>query len=269
MTQQARQHPPLWVEPGDPLPDPTSVGPDSPWEGPATWPEGLIAAGNDLGAKRLIEAYSKGLFPWFSEGQPVLWWSPDPRMVLQTNNFKCRRSLTKAIRQMARSGRHRISLNEAFPAVMDACAEQRAGQDGTWITDSMKQAYCELHAAGAAHSVEIWRQNEPIQASIPAGPTDTTEELAGGLYGVSLGRMFFGESMFARERDASKIALASLVLLLQRQGMPVIDCQQNTSHLASLGAMEISRHDFLQQISCLVAQRPPDWSTMSIEFPTA
>jgi len=268
MTSQPQWTQPRWVEPNEPLPDPAALAPDITAQTLDCWPDGLIAAGNDLSAERLIEAYSKGLFPWFSEGQPVLWWSPDPRMVLQTSQFRCRRSLVKVIRQIRRSGLYRVSLDEAFPAVLDACAEARPGQDGTWITDHMKQAYCDLHEAGAAHSVEIWRRNSAVKAMTGTPTTHQNETLIGGLYGVSLGRMFFGESMFARERDASKIALACLVKLLQQHEMPVIDCQQNTGHLASLGAGEVSRSDFLSQSSRLVVARPPDWSTMSIEFPT-
>lgn len=272
MTSQLQLTQPLWVEADEPLPDPAQFASVTDTLSPDSWPDGLIAAGNDLSAERLIEAYSKGLFPWFSDGQPVLWWSPDPRMVLQTSQFKCRRSLIKVIRQMIRSGVYRVSLDEAFPAVLDACAEARPGQDGTWITEHMKHAYCDLHNAGAAHSVEIWRCNNPDKGQDKCvgedRQTHQDETLIGGLYGVSLGRMFFGESMFARERDASKTALACLVKLLQQHNMPVIDCQQNTGHLASLGASEISRNDFLSQSSRLVVAKPPDWSTMSIEFPT-
>lgn len=268
MTSQLQLTQPRWVEPHEPLPDPAALAATNEAETLDDWPDGLIAAGNDLSAERLIEAYSKGLFPWFSEGQPVLWWSPDPRMVLQTSQFKCRRSLVKVIRQICRSGLYRVSLDEAFPAVLDACAEARPDQDGTWITDRMKQAYCDLHEAGAAHSVEIWKSEPAIGGVDQTLKARQPETLIGGLYGVSLGRMFFGESMFARERDASKVALASLVKLLLHHHMPVIDCQQNTGHLASLGAGEVSRSDFLSESSRLVVARPPDWSTMSIEFPT-
>ncbi|MGH1360127.1 MAG: leucyl/phenylalanyl-tRNA--protein transferase [Burkholderiaceae bacterium] len=257
---------PRWVEPGEPLPDPLEACRAGQTDSPNTdsqqlWPAGLLAAGHDLSAERLIEAYRMGLFPWYSEGQPVLWWSPDPRMVLMTDQFKLRRSLVKTIRQWRRSRRYRVTLNHSFAAVMNACAAPRENQDGTWITPEMFQAYNELHQLGNALSVEIWRlerQHAPLESA----------ELIGGLYGVSIGRMFFGESMFALERDASKIALASLVDLLRRHHMPMLDCQQNTGHLASLGAREITRDDFLCGIKHLVSEQSPDWSSMSIEFPS-
>lgn len=256
---------PIWVEPNDPLPDPMHLDTGLPADtaiaatdnsNSGDWPAGLIAAGNDLSAERLTEAYSKGLFPWFSEGQPVLWWSPDPRMVLKIKDFRLHRSLVKTLRQWRRAANYRITLNQAFSAVIDACASPRDQQSGTWITDDMRQAYINLHAGGGAHSVEVW-ELEP----------GSGEHLIGGLYGVSIGRMFFGESMFARKRDASKIALASLVGLLKKHDIPMIDCQQNTGHLASLGAQEIARKEFLGQTSVLTIQPPPDWSSMSIHFP--
>jgi leucyl/phenylalanyl-tRNA--protein transferase len=232
-----------WIEPGQPLPDPNDA---------LTEPNGLLAAGRDLSASRLLEAYRRGVFPWFSEGQPVLWWSPDPRMVLELDRFKTSRSLLQTVRKVARSGKWRLSMNTAFEAVMRQCAAPRRRQDGTWIVDEIVAAYCELHRRGLAHSIEVWNG---------AG------ELVGGLYGVSIGRMFFGESMFTREPDASKYALFALVARLRSQGFHMIDCQQATSHLASLGAHQISRASFLETLTDLIQRPAPDWSASCIEAP--
>jgi leucyl/phenylalanyl-tRNA--protein transferase len=206
-----------------------------------TDPNGLLAAGGDLSTARLIDAYARGIFPWFGEDDPVLWWSPDPRMVLYSAELRVSRSLRRVIR----SGRFRVTLDTAFAEVMAGCAEPRAGQDGTWITPEMTDAYTRLAARGLAHSVEAW-----------AGDT-----LAGGLYGVTLGRMFFGESMFTRVTDASKVAFVHLVRQMERWGMPMLDCQMSTSHLASLGAREIRRADFLREVRRLVSQPaiPAPW----------
>jgi len=233
-----------WVEPDQPLPSPIHALRD---------PNGLLAAGRDLGAERLQEAYRKGIFPWYSRGQPVLWWSPDPRMVLFLDEFKVSRSLTKTLRRLRREAVWTVRLDTAFAAVMRECAAPRPDQDGTWITREILAAYTELHRRGLAHSVEVWRD----------------DALVGGLYGVSLGRMFYGESMFARVPDASKVALAALVSLLRDAGFRVIDCQQNTRHLASLGAREIDRDQFLQSVSQLTAQPAPDWRSLRIEIPDA
>ncbi len=233
-----------WVEPDQPLPSPIHALRD---------PNGLLAAGRDLGAERLQEAYRKGIFPWYSRGQPVLWWSPDPRMVLFLDEFKVSRSLTKTLRRLRREAVWTVRLDTAFAAVMRECAAPRPDQDGTWITREILAAYTELHRRGLAHSVEVWRN----------------DALVGGLYGVSLGRMFYGESMFARVPDASKVALAALVSLLRDAGFRVIDCQQNTRHLASLGAREIDRDQFLQIVSQLTAQPAPDWRSLRIEIPDA
>lgn len=238
-----------WVEPGMPLPDPSEALDD---------PPGLLAAGRDLGVARLLEAYSNGTFPWYADDQPVLWWSPDPRMVLFPDEFRYSRSLRQRCRRRLRDGTWSVTLDADFDAVIAACAlSPRAGQPGTWISPAMRQAYMELHRAGHAHSVEVWRED--------AGG----RRLAGGLYGVSLGRMFFGESMFSAETDASKAALASLVDLLKRHGCPVIDCQQATAHLASLGAREIPRAAFLRIVRDATAQPPPDWRAMTIRLPLA
>jgi leucyl/phenylalanyl-tRNA--protein transferase len=196
-------------------------------------PNGLLAAGGDLSAERLIAAYRQGIFPWYGEGQPPLWWSPDPRMVLFVEEFRVTRSLGKTLRQR----RFEIRVDSAFRSVMQHCSTAaRPGQEGTWIMPELVDAYCALHQRGCAHSVEAWR----------AGA------LVGGLYGVSVGRMFFGESMFTLETDASKVALAHLVAIARRAGMPMIDCQQETPHLASLGARPILRVEFAKRLAGLV-----------------
>ena len=195
-------------------------------------PNGLLAAGADLSVPRLVEAYRRGIFPWFNEGQPILWWSPDPRMVLLPAELKISRSLGKRLRRRD----YEVRADTAFGAVMRACAAPRISQAETWISPAMIEAYEELHRGGHAHSVEIWIGGE----------------LAGGLYGVALGRAFFGESMFARVTDASKIALAHLVRQLERWGYGLIDCQMATGHLARLGAREIPRAEFMRKLRELV-----------------
>ncbi|MBG6075070.1 leucyl/phenylalanyl-tRNA--protein transferase [Polaromonas sp. CG_9.11] len=205
---------------------------------------GLLAAGETLDAATLIRAYSGGIFPWFSLGQPVLWWSPDPRMVLRTADFRLHRSLRKRIVHFINDARCEIRFDSAFDRVIGACASQpRAGQSGTWIVSEMEQAYGELHRAGHAHSVETW----------------VNGELVGGLYCVNLGTMVFGESMFAHQTDASKIALAALVAFCCAKGIRMIDCQQNTGHLASLGAAEISRAVFAAHLHHHVNASVPRW----------
>jgi leucyl/phenylalanyl-tRNA--protein transferase len=199
-------------------------------------PNGLLAAGADLSPERLLDAYSRGIFPWFGEDDPVLWWSPDPRMVLLATELHVSRSLRKTIR----SGRLRVTMDACFTQVMEGCASPRPGQEGTWITDEMTDAYSQLFRLGYAHSVETW-----------AG-----DRLVGGVYGVALGRMFFGESMFSRVADASKVALVSLVRQLDRWKFPCVDCQMSTGHLASLGAREIPRTEFVRQLRGLVRAAP-------------
>ena len=199
-------------------------------------PNGLLAVGADLSPARLVDAYSRGIFPWFDEGDPVLWWSPDPRMVLETSAVHVSRSLRRTLR----SGRYRVSMDEDFVGVMAGCAAPRAGQRGTWITDEMTAAYTRLFELGYAHSVEAW----------------SADQLVGGLYGVAIGAMFFGESMFSRAADASKVALVSMARQLSAWGLPLIDCQMSTSHLASLGAREIPRAEFLRRIGPLVRAAP-------------
>jgi leucyl/phenylalanyl-tRNA---protein transferase len=187
-------------------------------------PAGLLAAGGDLSPERLIAAYRRGIFPWYSPGQPVLWWSPDPRAVLFPEEFRCTRSLAKTLRK----GGFSLSVDRDFAAVIAGCAAPRAASPGTWITSEMRAAYLELHRLDLAHSVEVWRGGA----------------LAGGLYGVRLGGVFFGESMFSGERDASKAALAHLVAVCRRNNLAVIDCQLPSRHLASLGARTIPRSQF-------------------------
>lgn len=194
---------------------------------------GLVAAGGGLSVSRLREAYQQGMFPWFSEGQPVLWWSPDPRMVLITDDFKLHRSLKKTLKTFIATPDCDVRIDHAFEQVIQHCAQvPRQGQPGTWIVGDMIEAYIALHKAGFAHSVETW----------------VNGQLVGGLYCVSIGDTLFGESMFALETDASKIALAALVAFARSQGFMWIDCQQNTKHLASLGAREMPRSEFLQRV---------------------
>jgi len=201
-------------------------------------PNGLLAATRELTPARLIDAYRHGIFPWSGDDEPVLWWSPDPRMVLPTDELRVTRSLRKLVRQ----ARFDIRADSAFREVMEACAATpRPGQGGTWITSSMIDAYCELHSRACAHSVEAWRDGQ----------------LVGGLYGVALGRMFFGESMFARVTDASKVALVHLVGMLRARGYPLIDCQQETAHLASFGARPVPRRLFAERLAALVNSAAP------------
>jgi leucyl/phenylalanyl-tRNA--protein transferase len=188
----------------------------------------LLAAGGGLSLPRLVDAYRRGIFPWFSEGDPVLWWCPDPRMVLPTDAVHVSRSLRRRLRR----GDYEISFDTAFDQVLRACAAPRRHDAGTWLVPAMMHAYRHLHESGVAHSVEIWMNGT----------------LAGGLYGVAIGRMFFGESMFTRETDASKIALVLLARQLRRWEFPLVDCQMRTSHLASLGAVELPRAEFVAAV---------------------
>ena len=225
-----------WLETHSPFPDVSeALTMDAP---------GLLAAGADLSPERLLAAYQRGIFPWFSEGQPILWWSTDPRMVLKTADFKVSDSLRKSLRRVERSmreqGRWEVRFDSAFEDVMRACAAPRKDGPGTWISEEIIEGYTGLHALGYAHSTELWLDGE----------------LAGGAYGVCIGRMFYGESMFARVTDGSKIALAFLVAFLRSQGVSLIDCQQETAHLASLGAAPISRAHFLQHLQRAIAETP-------------
>lgn len=216
-----------WLSPTDPFP---------PVERALRDPNGLLAAGADLSVERLLDAYVRGIFPWFSDDDPVLWWSPDPRLVLVVDELHVSRSL----RRRLRSGAFRVTFDRAFRDVMLACAEPRARQDGTWITHDMVDAYDRLAALGYGHSVEVWEG----------------DALAGGLYGVAIGRMFYGESMFSRRTDASKVALVALARQLGHWGCPLVDCQLSTPHLRSLGARELPRAGFLAQVAALVRQPP-------------
>lgn len=217
-----------WLADDEPLPPVTQA---------LRRPNGLLAAGGGLSVRRLVDAYSHGCFPWFSEGEPVLWWSPDPRMVLVPGDLHVPRSLARRMRR----GDLTITADRAFADVMAGCAEARDDQPGTWITAEMIDAYRALHAAGHAHSIETWHDGL----------------LVGGLYGVALGRAFFGESMFTRIPDASKAALVTLVAQLQRWGFGVVDCQMKTDHLARFGAREVPRATFLRQLETLVPLEGP------------
>ncbi len=204
-----------------------------------TEPNGLLAAGGDLSPQRLLAAYRRGIFPWYSAGEPILWWSPDPRMVLFPDQIKITRSLARTLRHAD----YTVKLDSAFDQVITACAAaSRPGQSGTWISAEIQAAYLRLHALGYAHSVETWCEGK----------------LVGGLYGIALGRAFFGESMFSHRTDASKIALAHLCTFLTRHNFGIIDCQMETAHLATLGASPIPRDDFLARVAALVdAGDPP------------
>lgn len=192
-------------------------------------PDGLLAAGGDLSADRLVAAYRHGCFPWFQDGQPILWWSPDPRTVLFPDELHVSRSLRKLIRQ----GRYQVSFDQDFAAVIRACAGPRAYADGTWITDDMQAAYLELHHRGHAHSVEVWNEGS----------------LVGGLYGLAMGQLFFGESMFSHADNASKVGFVTLVEALHAGGVVMIDCQMPTEHLLSLGARSIARAAFADALA--------------------
>ena len=218
-----------WLQGKDPFP---------PIERALKNPNGLLAAGGALTVERLFEAYRHGVFPWYSGSEPILWWSPDPRMVLYCDELKVSRSLAKNIRNRG----YEVRVDSAFAAVLDGCAERPQ----TWLGPDMKKAYVRLHRAGHAHSFETWRDGEMV----------------GGLYGVAIGRMFYGESMFSRATDASKVALVSLVAELRARRFPLIDCQMHTPLLASLGAREIPRRAFLRELTALVhyPQQPGKWN---------
>ena len=229
-------HPPLiYLGPNDPLPDPSMA-----WDR-SHGVEGLLAAGGGLSVDRLREAYSKGCFPWFSEGQPVLWWSPDPRMVLQVSHFRFHRSLRQWMKQHKN---WEIRIDTAFDAVIEHCARApRPGQNGTWIVADMVNAYKGLHKAGLAHSVETWIDGQ----------------LRGGLYCVSIGHAVFGESMFSLVPNGSKIALAALVAFCKAHQVSMVDCQQNTPHLALMGGGELPRREFLEHIRVAQMLPPLRW----------
>jgi leucyl/phenylalanyl-tRNA---protein transferase len=235
----APQRTPLpWLEPGDAFPAVARA-----W-GQHDEVAGLLAAGGALDVPTLVRAYTQGIFPWYSDDQPILWWSPNPRMVLQTADFKLHRSLRKTLAKFSYTPGCEVRIDHDFAAVINACAQSpRDGQRGTWIVQDMINAYCALHAAGHAHSVETWVDGQ----------------LVGGLYCTNVGGAVFGESMFSRASDASKIALAALVALCKAQGVEHIDCQQNTAHLASLGAREMQREQFCQAVAKATQHKAPAW----------
>jgi leucyl/phenylalanyl-tRNA--protein transferase len=217
---------------------------DQPFPAPnraLTEPNGLLAGGGSLNPRRLLQAYRQGIFPWYSSGQPILWWSPNPRLVLFPEGVNLSRSLRKTLR----NGPFTVTADAAFGAVIDACAAPRAPGEGTWITPDMRRAYCRLHQLGHAHSIETWRQGK----------------LVGGLYGVAVGRVFYGESMFSGASNASKVALAALAAQLRRWDFALIDCQVRTDHLLRLGAVDIPRETFLQLLDryCPLPGREGFW----------
>jgi leucyl/phenylalanyl-tRNA--protein transferase len=227
-----------WIPEGQALPPA-----DRAW-GPDTPAPGLLAASKDLSAARLMEAYSHGIFPWFSEGQPVLWWSPDPRMVLVPAQFRMHRSLRQSLRRWSLNPGFELCFDRDFSQVIRRCAScSRRGQQGTWIVPSMVEAYEALHTMGLAHSSEAWLDGQ----------------LVAGLYFVNLGGAVFGESMFTSTPDGSKMALAHLVSVCLQQGVEAIDCQQNTRHLASLGAKEVARSDFFNGLQRALQRPTIDW----------
>lgn len=219
-----------FLGPADPFP---------PVEQALDQPDGLLAAGGSLTTRRLIEAYRRGIFPWFNEGDPILWWSPDPRMVLRPSRLHVSHSLAKKLRK----GSFLVTVDRAFARVLDGCAAPRTGDSSTWLSMPMRRAYTALHQAGLAHSIEVWMDGE----------------LAGGIYGVGIGRMFFGESMFTRRSDASKIAMARLATQLERWDCPLVDCQLETDHLLSLGAEHMPRRAFVAEVERLTQLGAPPW----------
>ena len=222
-----------WLERDAPFP---------PVEAALTDPNGLLCAGADLSAARLLAAYRRGIFPWYSGDEPILWWSPDPRMVLFCEELKISRSLAKSVRNRG----YRVTVDGCFEEILSGCSVSRKDRAGTWLGKDMRKAYLALHRAGHAHSFETWHE----------------ERLVGGLYGVAIGHAFFGESMFSRATDASKVALVALVETLRERGFPMIDCQQRTPLLASLGAREIPRRQFLRRLAALVnyPEPPEKWT---------
>ena len=217
-----------------------SEDPESPFPAIDTalaYPRGLLAAGGDLSPARLINAYQHGIFPWYSEGEPILWWSPAPRCVL----YPERVHMSRRLRRHYNQGTFRITADQAFNQVIAACATERPENEGTWISDDMQLAYIRLHESGCAHSVEVWKQ----------------DELVGGIYGLALGSVFFGESMFSRVTDASKISLVALCKQLQKWGFSLLDCQISNPHLSSMGAEEISRNEFQRHLAN--TGKPDQW----------
>ena len=251
MTSEAEAHSPApelpWIVEGQPLPPVSGA-----WGASSPAP-GLLAASSDLSAQRLMAAYAEGVFPWFNAGQPVLWWSPDPRMVLQTRDFRFHRSLQQSLKRWSLTPDFELCFDRDFAQVIRRCATSpRAGQKGTWIVPQMVSAYEDLHRMGLAHSCEMRIRGE----------------LVAGLYFVALGRAVFGESMFTTVTDGSKMTLACLVSVCLQQGVTAIDCQQNTRHLASLGACETPRSDFLRGVYAGREQAPINWAQQSLNWHT-
>ena len=245
MSEGTPQLPLSWIESHSPLP---SV--DAAW-GPDSDAPGLLAAGADLGVERLLEAYSQGIFPWFNPDQPVLWWSPDPRMVLKTADFKLHRSLRKTLSRYASHPQFELCFDKSFDRVIETCAQSpREGQKGTWIVPQMVEAYKDLHQAGHAHSAETWLDGQ----------------LVAGLYFVCIGKAVFGESMFSTLSDGSKMALAALVNVCAQHGIQAIDCQQNTAHLALMGAKEMARQEFLNIMQPALSLHGLDWKNQQVDW---
>ncbi len=234
-----------WLEPGQNFPSTTQT-----WKANSAAP-GLLAAGGALDTETLCRAYRQGIFPWFGKDEPILWWSPDPRMVLQISKFKLHTSLRKTIKKFSETPGCEIRMDTVFEQVISACATSpRQGQKGSWIVPEMISAYCALHQAGFAHSVETWINGK----------------LAGGLYCVAIGKSVFGESMFSRSTDSSKIALAALVSFSKKNAIVQIDCQQNTAHLTTLGAGVISRAKFNENIASGLDQTAPAWMFVETDW---
>lgn len=228
-----------WIKTTDPpdhFPDPKQA---------LTEPDGLLAVGGDLSVERLLIAYRQGIFPWYQDGQPILWWSPNPRAVL----FPAELHVSRSLRRTLRNNRFTVSIDQDFASVIAGCAAERS-DTGTWITADMEHAYQQLHDAGHAHSVEVWRD----------------EQLVGGLYGINIGRVFFGESMFSRQTDASKVALVQLIHICRELSLDLVDCQIATAHLASLGSRQISRTEFLRLLSRYTQfPSPSGWARANLE----
>ncbi len=223
-----------WLDPSDP----TATFPDI--ESALINPEGLLAAGGDLSETRLLNAYRNGIFPWYEDGQPILWWSPNPRGVLFTKNFK----ISSSLRRTLRKHNWTVTFDGDFKKTVMACAAPRSYARGTWITNEMTEAYCHLYQVGHAHSIELW---------------DQQERLIGGIYGVMIGKMFYGESMFSFQTNASKVALAYLAMHMHHWGFPLLDCQLPSAHLASLGAESISRLKYIESMSPLCKSTPENF----------
>lgn len=209
--------------------------------------EGLVAVGADLAPETILAAYQLGIFPWFSGDDPICWWSPEPRCIIQPKTFKPSKTLIRSIKK----NQYTLTLDQNFSAVMQACADARAHAEGTWISQDIIQGYCGLHAAGLAHSIEVWETREQEQPL-----------LVGGLYGVQLGRAFFGESMFSQRTDVSKMAFTFLMKLCAASHFPFVDCQLPNDHLMSLGAITMPRQQFLTQLKTVLAQPAPNWNLL-------